>query len=181
MQVERLAIPEVVLFTPEQHADARGSLMEAFNQARYEAALGRPLQFVQDNHSCSRQGVLRGLHYQLGRPQAKLVRVLVGAVFDVAVDLRRGSPSFGRWVAATLSATNRCQMWVPEGFAHGFYTLSEQAEVLYKLTDYWSPEHERVLAWDDPRVAIDWPLNGAPILGPRDQQAATLANADCFA
>src|SRR5512138_1008354 len=142
MVVRPSAIPDVVVVEPKVFGDARGFFFESFNRRELEAALGRPLEFVQDNHSRSARGVLRGLHYQLPRPQAKLVRVVRGEVFDVAVDLRRGSPTFGRWVGETLSADNKRQLFVPEGFAHGFLVLSEQAEFLYKVTDYWHPEHE---------------------------------------
>ena len=162
MNVRPTSIPDVLIVEPKVFGDDRGFFLESFHKRRLEEAVGRPLDFVQDNHSLSAKGVLRGLHYQLPRPQAKLVRVVRGEVFDVAVDLRRGSPTFGRWVVEVLSADNKLQMWIPEGFAHGFLVLSEAAEVLYKTTDYWHPEHERCIRWDDPDLAIAWPALGAP-------------------
>lgn len=180
MKTTPLAIPDILLFEPEIHSDARGFFFESYNQHRFEAALGRTLHFVQDNHSRSARGVLRGLHYQVGQPQAKLVRVIHGEVFDVAVDLRRSSPTFGRWVSIELSAGNHRQLWIPEGFAHGFLVLSEQAEVLYKTTDYWAPEHERCIAWNDPALAIDWPLAAPPLLSSKDAGGALLGHADLF-
>jgi dTDP-4-dehydrorhamnose 3,5-epimerase len=162
MDVRPTAIPDVVVVEPKVFGDARGFFYESFNRKALEGALGRPLDFVQDNHSRSAKGVLRGLHYQLPHPQGKLVRVAVGEVFDVAVDLRRGSPTFGRWVGEVLSAANRRQLWIPEGFAHGFLVLSEAAEFLYKTTDYYHPESEHCIRWDDPTLAIAWPDVGAP-------------------
>ena len=162
MDVRRTAIPDVVVVEPRVFGDARGFFFESFNRRGLEGTLGRPLDFVQDNHSSSTRGVLRGLHYQLPHPQGKLVRATRGEVFDVAVDLRRGSPTFGRWVAETLSAANRRQLWIPEGFGHGFLVLSDEAEFLYKVTDYWQPEHERCIRWDDPDLGIAWPALGAP-------------------
>ncbi len=162
MEVRPTAIPDVVVVEPKVFGDARGFFYESFNRRALEARLGRPLDFVQDNHSLSARGVLRGLHYQVPHPQGKLVRVTRGEVFDVAVDLRRASPTFGRWVGELLSAENRRQLWIPEGFAHGFLVLSEQAEFLYKATDYYHPETERCLRWDDPTLAIAWPSLGVP-------------------
>ena len=181
MELRRTAIPDVVVLEPKVFGDARGFFFESFNRRALEAALGRPLDFVQDNHSRSTRGVLRGLHYQLPHPQAKLVRVVRGEVFDVAVDLRRGSPTFGRWVGERLSAENRRQVFIPEGFAHGFLTLSEDAEFLYKTTDYWHPEAERCVRWDDPAVAIAWPDLGAPpVVSAKDAQGLALAAAPAF-
>ena len=160
MQARPTAIPDVLVVEPKVFGDARGFFFESFNRRQLEAALGRPLDFVQDNHSRSAKGVLRGIHYQLPHPQAKLVRVVRGEVFDVAVDLRRASPTFGRWVGETLSAENKRQLWVPEGFGHAFLVLSDEAEFLYKTTDYYHPEHEHCIRWDDPDLAIAWPLAG---------------------
>jgi dTDP-4-dehydrorhamnose 3,5-epimerase len=181
MKATRLAIPDVVLLEPQVFGDARGFFFESFNQAKFEAAIGRPVRFVQDNHSRSAQHVLRGLHYQIQQPQGKLVRVSAGSVFDVAVDLRRSSPTFGQWVGAMLSADNCHQLWIPEGFGHGFVVLSEHAEFLYKTTDYWAPEHERSIVWNDADLAIDWPLDGAtPVLSGKDAQAKALRDAEVF-
>ena len=160
--------------------DERGFFFESFNQAKFEAAIGRQVSFVQDNHSKSVKNVLRGLHYQIQQPQAKLVRVVQGEVFDVAVDIRKSSPTFGQWVGETLSADNKKQLWVPEGFAHGFVVLSDTAEFLYKSTDYWAPEFERSITWNDPQIAIEWPLSGEPSLSGKDKLAGTLANAEHF-
>jgi dTDP-4-dehydrorhamnose 3,5-epimerase len=180
MQATRLAIPDVVLLEPKVFGDARGFFFESFNHAKFEDAIGRSVQFVQDNHSKSSQFVLRGLHYQINKPQGKLVRVVQGEVFDVAVDLRKSSPTFGQWVGATLSAENKNQLWIPEGFAHGFVVLSETAEFLYKTTDYWYPEFERSLRWNDPDVAIDWPFTQEPVLAAKDAAAPFLKQADVF-
>ncbi len=180
MQVRRTAIPDVVVVEPKVFGDARGFFFESFNRRKLEAALGRALEFVQDNHSLSARGVLRGLHYQLPNPQGKLVRVVRGEVFDVAVDLRRGSPSFGRWAGEVLSAGNKRQLFIPEGFAHGFLVLSEEAEFLYKTTDYWYQEHERCIRWDDPDLAIAWPLSVAPTISPKDAAARPLRDAVVF-
>lgn len=174
------AIPDVILFEPKVFGDDRGFFFESFNQKSFEEAVGHPVTFVQDNHSGSSKGVLRGLHYQIQQPQGKLVRVTAGEVFDVAVDLRRNSPTFGQWVGAYLSAENKRQLWVPEGFAHGFVTLSERAEFLYKTTDYYAPAFERSIAWNDPALSIEWPLDGTPLLSAKDQAAVTLANAEVF-
>ncbi|MDR6714144.1 dTDP-4-dehydrorhamnose 3,5-epimerase [Pseudomonas hunanensis] len=169
------------MFEPKVFGDARGFFLESFNQKVFEEAVGRAVSFVQDNHSKSTRQVLRGLHYQISQPQGKLVRVVSGEVFDVAVDLRRSSPTFGQWVGAVLSEHNKHQLWVPEGFAHGFLVLSESAEFLYKTTDYYAPAHERCLAWDDPDVAIEWPLEVAPTLSEKDQAGKSLRTAECFA
>ena len=162
MEARPTAIPDVLVLEPKVFGDARGFFYESFNRRALEARLGRPLDFVQDNHSLSARGVLRGLHYQRPHPQGKLVRVTRGEVFDVAVDLRRASPTFGRWVGELLSAENRRQLWLPEGFAHGFLVLSAEAEFLYKTTDYYHPEAEHCLRWDDPTLAIAWPALGIP-------------------
>lgn len=180
MHVTRLSIPDVLRIAPRVHEDERGYFYESYNQRRFEQALGREASFVQDNHSKSAQHVLRGLHYQIRQPQGKLVRVVAGSVFDVAVDLRRSSPTFGQWVGEILSAENRAQMWVPEGFAHGFLVLSSSAEVLYKATDYYAPEHERCIAWDDPALAIAWPLATRPSLSARDSDGPSFAAAELF-
>lgn len=181
MNATRLAIPDVVLFEPQVFGDERGFFFESFNHRRFEEAIGRRANFVQDNHSKSSAHVLRGLHYQLQRPQGKLVRVVAGSVFDVAVDLRAGSPTFGQWVGEVLSADNKRQKWVPEGFAHGFLVLSASAEFLYKTTDYYYPEHERCICWDDPTLAIDWPLACAPRVSAKDEKGAAFAGAEVFA
>ena len=183
MKVTRLSIPDVMLIEPKVFGDARGFFFESFNQKAFNEATGTNYQFVQDNHSRSSKGVLRGLHYQLApKTQGKLVRVVRGAVFDVVVDIRRGSPTFGRWVGVELSEDNHKQLWVPPGFAHGFLTLSESAEFLYKTTDYYSPEHERSIAWNDPAIAIDWPsLDVGPTLSAKDQQGKPLFSAEVFA
>ena len=178
MRVIDTAIADVKFVEPKVFGDARGFFFESYNQRVFEQALGRQVAWVQDNHSKSARGVLRGLHYQIRQPQGKLVRVVAGEVFDVAVDLRRASPSFGRWVGAALSAENKRQMWIPEGFAHGFLVLSESAEFLYKTTDYWAPEHERCIRWDDPDLAIAWPLAGAPLLSAKDAGGSAFAAAE---
>ena len=180
MKVTPLAIPDVLLLEPQVFGDSRGFFFESFNQKKFEQAVGHPVDFVQDNHSRSARNVLRGLHYQIRQAQGKLVRVVQGEVFDVAVDLRRGSPTFGRWVGQMLSAENKLQMWVPEGFAHGFVVTSESAEFLYKTTDFWAPEHERCIAWNDPQLAIEWPLQGEPELSGKDRQGVPLGEAELF-
>jgi len=174
-------IPDVVLIEPKVFGDHRGFFMETWQQ-RVFAEAGIDQAFVQDNHSKSAQGILRGLHYQLKHPQGKLVRVISGEVFDVAVDLRKGSPTFGQWVGEHLSAENRRLLWVPAGFAHGFYVISESAEFLYKCTEFYAPEHERAILWNDPTVAIDWPLVGgaAPVLSAKDANASLLQDAELF-
>ena len=179
MKVTPLAIPDVLLIEPKVFGDARGFFFESFNQKAFNEATGTSHQFVQDNHSRSTQGVLRGLHYQIQQPQGKLVRVVQGAVFDVAVDIRKSSPTFGQWVGAELSADNHRQLWVPPGFAHGFLTLSDSAEFLYKTTDYYAPQHERSIAWNDPDIAINWPEPSAPIaLSAKDRGAPLLRDAE---
>ncbi len=181
MKATRLAIPEVVLIEPKVFGDSRGFFFESFNQKAFNEATGTNHQFVQDNHSRSAKGVLRGLHYQIQQPQGKLVRVAQGAVFDVAVDIRKSSPTFGQWVGEVLNADNHRQLWVPPGFAHGFMVLSETAEFLYKTTDYYAPVYERCIVWDDPDLAIDWPNIGmAPLLSAKDFAGRKLSNADCF-
>ena len=174
------ALAQVLILEPRVFGDDRGFFFESFNARDFVQATGVQTGFVQDNHSKSRKGVLRGLHYQIAHPQGKLVRVSQGEVFDVAVDLRRSSPDFGRWVGVRLSADNHRQLWVPPGFAHGFVVLSETAEFLYKTTDYWYPEHERSLRWNDPALAIDWPLDGEPLLAAKDAQAPMLDRAQTF-
>ena len=174
------AIPDVLVLEPRVFGDARGFFYESFNQRDFAQATGLDVTFVQDNHSKSAQGVLRGLHYQVEHAQGKLVRVVQGEVLDVAVDLRRSSPTFGRWVGERLSADNKKQMWVPPGFAHGFVVLSETAEFLYKTTDYWYPEHERSLLWSDPALGIDWQLTAAPLLAAKDAAAPVLAQAELY-
>ena len=181
MKATRLAIPEVVLIEPKVFGDARGFVFESYNQRAFNEATGTDFQFVQDNHSRSAKGVLRGLHYQLRQPQGKLVRVVQGAVFDVAVDIRKSSPTFGQWVGVELSADNHRQLWVPPGFAHGFLVLSESAEFLYKTTDYYAPAFERCIAWDDPTLAINWKLAGRQqLLSAKDAQGLPLATAELF-
>ncbi len=181
MNVRRTAIPDAVVIEPRVFGDARGFFFESFNRRKLEEALGRTLDFVQDNHSKSARGVLRGLHYQLPNPQGKLVRVVRGEVFDVAVDLRRGSPTLGRWTGEVLSAENKRQLWVPEGFAHGFLVLADEAEVLYKTTDYWHPKHERCIRWDDADLAIAWPTRGlAPTVSAKDAAGSAFREAPLF-
>ncbi|WP_409264372.1 dTDP-4-dehydrorhamnose 3,5-epimerase [Pseudomonas sp. KCJK9000] len=176
-----LAIPGVFQFTPKVFGDDRGFFYESFNANVFEEVTGLRTDFVQDNHSRSVKGVLRGLHYQLPpRAQGKLVRVVQGEVFDVAVDIRRSSPTFGKWVGAVLSAENKNQLWIPPGFAHGFVTLSETAEFLYKTTDFYSPASERCIAWDDPEIGIEWPIDFSPSLSGKDQLGGALANAEVF-
>ncbi len=180
MQVIPTSIPDVKLVVPRVFGDARGFFFESWN-ARALAEAGIAASFVQDNHSRSSRGVLRGLHYQVQHPQGKLVRVVAGEVFDVAVDLRRSSPTFGRHVAVRLSADDKRMLWVPPGFAHGFCVTSDSADFLYKTTDYWHPEHERTLLWNDPALAIDWPLDGPPTIAARDAAGAPLATAATYA
>ena len=174
------ALPEVLILEPTVFGDARGFFYESFNAREFAKATGLSKEFVQDNHSKSARNVLRGLHYQIQHPQGKLVRVVEGEVFDVAVDLRRSSANFGKWVGVTLSADNNKQLWVPEGFAHGFVVLSESAQFQYKTTDYWFPEFERSLRWSDPTVGIEWPISGAPALAAKDAKGALLQDAECF-
>lgn len=182
MKVIATALPEVLILEPQVFGDERGFFYESFNARRFAEATGVSRDFVQDNHSRSARGVLRGLHYQLQQAQGKLVRVSAGEVYDVAVDVRRSSPNFGQWVGVHLSAENKRQLWVPEGFAHGFLVLSEYAEFLYKTTDYYAPAHERCIRWDDASLAIDWPLDGlTPQLSAKDQQGLSLQDAETFA
>jgi dTDP-4-dehydrorhamnose 3,5-epimerase len=179
MKATRLAIPDVVLIEPKVFGDARGFFFESFNQKAFNEATGTNHAFVQDNHSRSSRGVLRGLHYQIQQPQGKLVRVARGAVFDVAVDIRKSSPTFGQWVGAELSEDNQHQLWVPPGFAHGFVVLSESADFLYKTTDYYAPQHERSIAWNDPSIGISWPAlaqGQQPLLSAKDSAAPLLAS-----
>jgi dTDP-4-dehydrorhamnose 3,5-epimerase len=180
MKCTPTAIAGVLLLEPQVFTDERGFFFESYHARRFREASGFEPVFVQDNHSRSHRKVLRGLHYQVEVPQGKLVRVVQGAVFDVVVDLRAASPSFGRWIGTELSADNRRQLWVPPGCAHGFLTLSEEAECLYKTTAYWSPAHERTLLWNDARLAIDWPLSGEPILSAKDRAGTPFADAEVF-
>jgi dTDP-4-dehydrorhamnose 3,5-epimerase len=181
MKATPLSIPDVVLFEPKVFGDERGFFFGSFNQAQFEVAIGRQVNFVLDNHSRSVKNVLRGLHYQIQKPQGKLVRVVQGEVFDVAVDIRKSSPTFGQWAGAVLSAENKRQLWVPEGFAHGFVVTSDSADFLYKTTDYWAPEFERIIAWNDVAIGIEWPIQGEPALSAKDQQGKLLAQAEHFA
>lgn len=180
MKATPLSIPEVILFEPKVFGDNRGFFFESFNQRVFEEAVGRKVQFVQDNHSKSSKNVLRGLHYQIQNPQGKLVRVVQGEVFDVAVDMRKSSPTFGQWVGALLNAENKHQLWVPEGFAHGFYVLSESAEFLYKTTDYYAPAYERCVVWNDPTLEINWPDAGEPLVSAKDAIGQAFSLADTF-
>ncbi|MCQ4297805.1 dTDP-4-dehydrorhamnose 3,5-epimerase [Pseudomonas stutzeri] len=180
MKIIETSIPDVLIIEPKVFGDERGFFYESFNAAAFEAATGLKRQFVQDNHSKSQRGVLRGLHYQIQQPQGKLVRVVAGEVFDVAVDLRKSSPSFGRWVGTHLNAQNQRQLWIPEGFAHGFVVLSESAEFLYKTTDYYAPEHERSLLWNDPELGIEWPIEEPLQLSAKDQAGKRLCDAELF-
>ena len=180
MHVIPSELPGVLILEPKVFGDERGFFYESFNARAFEQATGLKREFVQDNHSCSQRGVLRGLHYQVQQAQGKLVRVTAGEVFDMVVDLRRSSPSFGQWLGVHLSAENKRQLWVPEGFAHGFLVLSEVAEFLYKTTDYYAPEHERCIRWDDPTLAIDWPLSEPPQLSVKDQAGLAFLDAEVF-
>ena len=181
MKIIPTTLPEVLVVEPKVFGDARGFFFESYNQRVLEDLLGRPMNFVQDNHSRSGRGVLRGLHYQLPRAQGTLVRVVQGEIFDVAVDIRKDSPTFGKWESGLLSAENKRQLWVPVGFAHGFLVLSETAEVLYKTTDYYRPEYEHCIRWDDPAIGIAWPLQGlAPMVSQKDAAGKPLAQAKVF-
>lgn len=180
MQIKTTAIPQILIIEPTVFGDERGFFYESFNKKRFAELTGVNREFVQDNHSKSSKGVLRGLHYQIQQPQGKLVRVTSGEVFDVAVDLRKQSPTFGKWSGTILSAANKRQLWIPEGFAHGFLVLSESAEFLYKTTDYWAPEFERTILWNDEAIGIDWPLDGEPLLSNKDKAGKLLINADVF-
>jgi dTDP-4-dehydrorhamnose 3,5-epimerase len=181
MNIVKTALPEVLIIEPKVFGDERGFFFESFNHRLFQEKTGLSPTFVQDNHSRSARNVLRGLHYQIKQPQAKLVRVVVGEVFDAAVDLRRNSPTFGKWAGTVLSAENKRQLWIPTGFAHGFLVLSESADFLYKTTDYYAPEHERSIIWNDPDIGIDWPLQGEPILAAKDRDGKRLADAELFA
>ncbi len=181
MHVIHTSLPGLLIIEPKVFGDARGFFFESFNQQVFERLTGLSVNFVQDNHSCSEQHVLRGLHYQIRQPQGKLVRVVAGEVYDVAVDIRKSSPTFGQWDGTILSAENKRMLWVPLGFAHGFVVLSEQAEFLYKTTDYWAPEHERSILWNDPDLAIDWQLKGSrPVLSKKDMAAVPFSQAELF-
>ncbi len=180
MKVTPGALPEVLVLEPRVFGDERGFFLESYNQHVFREAAGIDANFVQDNHSRSARNVLRGLHYQLKQAQGKLVRVVAGEVFDVAVDLRRSSPLFGRWVGQRLSADNKRMLWIPPGFAHGFLALSEFAEVLYKTTDYYAPEHERCVLWNDPDIGVDWPLTGVPLVSEKDSRGVALKLAETF-
>jgi len=180
MKVLREDLGGVMVIEPKVFGDDRGYFYESWNQRAFDALVGRPVAFVQDNHSKSVRGVLRGLHYQVKQTQGKLVRVISGEVFDVAVDLRRSSPTFGKWMGDVLSGENRRMIWVPQGFAHGFVVLSETAEVLYKATDFYAPDHERTLLWNDPGIGVDWRYPGTPLLKPKDAAGLPLAQAETF-
>jgi dTDP-4-dehydrorhamnose 3,5-epimerase len=180
VKVERTSIPDVLVLEPKVFRDARGFFYESYNRRSFAAATGLDVEFVQDNHSRSARNVLRGLHYQVRQPQGKLVRVVAGEIWDVAVDLRRGSTSFGRWAGARLDAMSHQMLWIPPGFAHGFVVLSEQADVLYKATDFYAPEHERTLLWNDPALSIPWPLAAGPVMTDKDRRGVPLASAQTF-
>lgn len=181
LKVTPTSLPEVLVLEPKVFGDDRGFFYESFNQKNFCDASGLDVNFVQDNHSRSAKHVLRGLHYQIKNPQGKLVRVVAGEVFDVAVDIRKSSPNFGKWVGVKLSAENKRQLWVPAGFAHGFVVLSDCAEFLYKTTDYYYPQYERSILWNDPTIGIEWPFEGAPVLAAKDQAGSSLVLADVFA
>lgn len=181
MQIHPTAIAGLLIIEPKVFGDERGFFFESFNARRFTELTGITANFVQDNHSKSGKNVLRGLHYQIRQPQGKLVRVIAGEVFDVAVDIRKGSPTFGHWLGITLSADNKRQLWIPAGFAHGFVTTSASAEFLYKTTDYWAPEFERTILWNDPAIGIEWPVDGSPLLSGKDQAGTLLAAAEVFA
>ncbi len=181
MQIVETGIPGLLVIEPKVWGDARGFFFESYNQRRFEELTGVRKTFVQDNHSRSARNVLRGLHYQIRQPQGKLVRVVAGEVYDVAVDIRRSSPTFGKWFGLHMSADNKKMLWIPEGFAHGFVVLSEHAEFLYKTTDYWAPEHERCIRWNDPELAIDWQISGEPVLSAKDQAGKPFRDAEVFA
>ncbi|MDB5728215.1 MAG: rmlC [Noviherbaspirillum sp.] len=180
MKATPSAIPDIVLLEPRVFGDERGYFFESYNERQFEQAMGLKLDFVQDNQSRSARNVLRGLHYQIDRPQGKLVRVLAGEIFDVAVDVRKSSPTFGKWVGMTLSAENFHQLWIPPGFAHGFAVLSESADILYKTTDYYAPQFERCIAWNDPAIGIEWPIQSEPVLSAKDKAGLPLAQSELF-
>ncbi|MEE4241436.1 MAG: dTDP-4-dehydrorhamnose 3,5-epimerase [Desulfopila sp.] len=180
MRVTPTAIHDVLIAEPKVFGDERGFFYESFNQQTWQEITGLPGKFVQSNHSRSLRGVLRGIHYQIRQPQGKLVRVVVGEVFDVAVDLRRSSPTFGQWVGEYISAENKKQIWIPEGFGHGFLVMSDVAETLYRTTNYYAPEHERCILWNDPDIAVDWPIEGKPLLSGKDVAGKLLKDADVY-
>ena len=180
MKITKTVIPDVLLIEPTVFGDERGFFFESYNEKVWEEMTGLQTRFVQDNHSRSIAGVLRGIHYQIRQPQGKMVRVVCGEVFDVAVDLRRSSPTFGQWVGERLSARNKKCLWIPEGFGHGFLVLSDVAEFLYRTTDFWAPEHERCIIWNDPEIGIQWPLSGQPILSEKDSRGLPLREADLY-
>lgn len=181
MKIEPTQIPDVLIVEPTVFGDSRGFFFESYNHRTFQKLTGLSVSFVQDNHSRSSRNVLRGLHYQIQQAQGKLVRVVSGEVFDVAVDIRRASPSFGKWVGEHLSAENKRQLWIPPGFAHGFLVVSDAAEFLYKTTDYYAPEHERCIRWNDPDLAIDWPVKGVPMVSAKDEQGVLFKDAEVFA
>ena len=180
MEAVKTSLQDVLIFEPKVFGDTRGFFFESFNARRFAELTGITTPFVQDNHSRSQKGVLRGLHYQIRQPQGKLVRVVAGDVYDVAVDLRRSSPDFGKWTGITLSAENKRIVWIPAGFAHGFVVLSDSAEFLYKTTDYWAPQHERCIRWNDSSLAIDWPVSGNVLVSAKDAQGVAFADAEVF-
>jgi dTDP-4-dehydrorhamnose 3,5-epimerase len=180
MNILPTEIPDILIIEPKVFSDDRGFFYESYNHKAFIEKTGIATHFVQDNHSLSAQNVLRGLHYQIQQPQGKLVRAIAGAIFDVAVDIRKSSPTFGQWVGCLLSAENKRQLWIPSGFAHGFLVVSEATEVLYKTTDYYAPQHERCLLWNDPDLAIDWPLDSPPVLSAKDQAGQPLKTAEVF-
>jgi len=180
MEAVKTSLQDVLILEPKVFGDTRGFFFESFNARRFAELTGITTPFVQDNHSCSQKGVLRGLHYQIRQPQGKLVRVVAGDVYDVAVDLRHSSPDFGKWTGVTLSAENKRIVWIPAGFAHGFVVLSDSAEFLYKTTDYWAPQHERCIRWNDSSLAIDWPVGGDVLVSAKDAQGVAFADAEVF-
>lgn len=180
MKITPTEIPDVLIIEPRVFGDERGFFLESFNEKIFHEKTGTDVRFVQDNHSCSAQHVLRGLHYQIQQAQGKLIRVVSGSIFDVAVDIRKGSPTFGQWVSYVLSAENKQQIWIPAGFAHGFLSLSDRTEVLYKSTDFYAPAHERCILWNDPDLAITWPLTADPIISAKDQVGLPLKTAEVF-
>ena len=180
MKIIHTEIPDVLIIEPNVFGDSRGFFFESYNEKEFMETTGLQVAFVQDNHSRSNRHVLRGLHYQIQQPQGKLVRVISGDVFDVAVDIRRSSPTFGKWVGDYLTAENKKQMWVPPGFAHGFLVLSDDAEFLYKTTDYWAPEHERCIRWNDPVLNVQWPITGDPLVSGKDEKGAFFQDAEVF-
>ena len=180
MKITPTEIPDVLIIEPNVFGDSRGFFFESYNEKKFMQMTGLQVTFVQDNHSRSNKHVLRGLHYQIRQPQGKLVRVISGDVFDVAVDIRRSSPTFGKWVGEYLTAENKKQMWVPSGFAHGFLVLSDVAEFLYKTTDYWAPEHERCIRWNDPVLNVQWPITGDPLVSEKDEKGALFQDAEVF-